>query len=314
MLYVLTAADLGAVGPDVWDGWKCQVLTDLYHRAMQQLAGDSPATTIDTAFEGRRAEIRQRLGGEGDDAWFGRHIDALTPGYLSAASAGRQRSTCVCCTTFRPAASARGPLRGEHGHAADHRRHERDRRPRHLPQADRRADEPRPGNPLGPNSYARRRTGARPLLGPRSGLRRRTAVDRIEQSTARWSSRCGSPSDHSTLPSATKWTTAAALRTPGPKPQIRVNSDNSTSDRYTIIDVFAYDRTGLLYSVTRALFELGLSVWRAKISTYLDPVLDVFYVTDQDNQKIEDQERLDAIKRRMMEVGRKRCKHENDKQ
>ena len=44
MLYVLTACDLGAVGPDVWDGWKSQVLTDLYHRAMQQLAGDSPAT------------------------------------------------------------------------------------------------------------------------------------------------------------------------------------------------------------------------------------------------------------------------------
>src|SRR5262249_28660936 len=83
MLYVLTAADLGAVGPDVWDGWKCQVLTDLYHRAMQQLAGDSPATTIDTVFEGRRAEIRQRLTSAGDDAWYGRHIDALTPGYLS---------------------------------------------------------------------------------------------------------------------------------------------------------------------------------------------------------------------------------------
>ena len=44
MLYVLTAADLGAVGPGVWDGWKAEVLTDLYHRTMQHLAGDSPAT------------------------------------------------------------------------------------------------------------------------------------------------------------------------------------------------------------------------------------------------------------------------------
>ena len=46
---------------------------------------------------------------------------------------------------------------------------------------------------------------------------------------------------------------------PGPKPQVRVNTDNSTSDRYTIIDVFAYDRTGLLYAMARALFELGCS-------------------------------------------------------
>jgi len=37
MLFVLTAADLGAVGPDVWDGWKAEILTDLYHRTMQQL-------------------------------------------------------------------------------------------------------------------------------------------------------------------------------------------------------------------------------------------------------------------------------------
>ena len=44
----------------------------------------------------------------------------------------------------------------------------------------------------------------------------------------------------------------------GPKPQIRVNTDNSTSDRYTIIDVFAYDRTGLLYAVTRTLVRTGL--------------------------------------------------------
>ena len=47
MLYVLTAADLGAVGPEVWDGWKTEVVTDLYHRTMQHLAGDSPETTID---------------------------------------------------------------------------------------------------------------------------------------------------------------------------------------------------------------------------------------------------------------------------
>ena len=87
MLYVLTAADLGAVGPDVWDGWKSQVLTDLYHRAMQQLAGDSPATTTDHLFERKRDEIRACLSGEADEAWYARHIDTLTSGYLSATPA-----------------------------------------------------------------------------------------------------------------------------------------------------------------------------------------------------------------------------------
>ncbi len=98
------------------------------------------------------------------------------------------------------------------------------------------------------------------------------------------------------------WKSGEQRKMLGPKPQIRVNTDNSTSDHYTIIDVFAYDRTGLLYAVTRTLFELGCSVWRAKIATYLDQVLNVFYVTDQDNDKIEDQGRLDTIRLRLLEV------------
>ena len=48
------------------------------------------------------------------------------------------------------------------------------------------------------------------------------------------------------------WNSGEQRKMLRPKPQIRVNTDNSTSDRYTIIDVFAYDRTGLLYAVTRA--------------------------------------------------------------
>ncbi|HYW79962.1 MAG TPA: HD domain-containing protein, partial [Thermoguttaceae bacterium] len=34
MLFVLTAADLTAVGPDVWDDWKAQVVGDLFERTM----------------------------------------------------------------------------------------------------------------------------------------------------------------------------------------------------------------------------------------------------------------------------------------
>ena len=68
----------------------------------------------------------------------------------------------------------------------------------------------------------------------------------------------------------------------------RVRTDNGTSDRYTIIDVFAHDRVGLLYTITRTLFELGLSVWLAKIGTHLDQVVDVFYVTDNLGRKITD--------------------------
>jgi [protein-PII] uridylyltransferase len=90
------------------------------------------------------------------------------------------------------------------------------------------------------------------------------------------------------------------LKVPGV--QTRVNIDNSTSENFTILDIFAHDRTGLLFAVTRTLFELGLSVARSKVSTYLDQVVDVFYVTDQDQTKIESPDRLGEIHRRLLEV------------
>src|SRR4029079_14976353 len=61
----------------------------------------------------------------------------------------------------------------------------------------------------------------------------------------------------------------------------RVTIDNTTAERFTIVAAFAYDKMGLLYAITRTLFELSLSVSTAKIGTYLDQVVDVFYVTDQ---------------------------------
>src|SRR3970282_1738841 len=75
-----------------------------------------------------------------------------------------------------------------------------------------------------------------------------------------------------------------------------VQVDNETSDRATIIDIFAEDRQGLLYIITRAIFTLGLSVQAARISTRLDQVADVFYVTDSKGGKVTDPDRLEAVR------------------
>jgi [protein-PII] uridylyltransferase len=98
------------------------------------------------------------------------------------------------------------------------------------------------------------------------------------------------------------WQTGSHRRVRVPGVPTRVQIDNSTSSGLTIIDVFSHDRPGLLYAVTRTLFELELSVARAKIGTFLDQVVDVFYVTDRQNCKIRDEGRLDEIRRRLAEV------------
>jgi len=93
-----------------------------------------------------------------------------------------------------------------------------------------------------------------------------------------------------------------------------VKVDNETCDRSTIVDVFADDTQGLLYAITRSIFQLGLSVQAARISTRIDDdikqslrtigkhqVADVFYVTDQQGAKIEDHSRLEAIRETIKE-------------
>jgi [protein-PII] uridylyltransferase len=84
-------------------------------------------------------------------------------------------------------------------------------------------------------------------------------------------------------------------RTVFPDLPARVRIDNSTSDRFTILDIFARDRLGLLFTISRTLFEMNLSVAVAKIGTYLDQVVDVFYVTDQSGKKISDEARLQEV-------------------
>ncbi|RMH04356.1 MAG: [protein-PII] uridylyltransferase [Nitrospirae bacterium] len=75
-----------------------------------------------------------------------------------------------------------------------------------------------------------------------------------------------------------------------------VQIDNETSDQYTIIDVFADDCQGLLYVIARTLFELHLAVHAARISTRLDQVVDVFYVTDARGAKIDGAEACEVIR------------------
>ena len=76
----------------------------------------------------------------------------------------------------------------------------------------------------------------------------------------------------------------------------RVVIDNDSSERFTIIDVFADDRRGLLYVIASALLEMGLSVSLAKIATHVDQVLDVFYVTSREGVKLQDEQRLEEIR------------------
>ncbi len=94
-----------------------------------------------------------------------------------------------------------------------------------------------------------------------------------------------------------RWNPFAPQTAPATIHPVRVIVDNETSRQATILEVFAHDSPGLLFSVAKAIFEAGLSVQAARIGTYLDQVVDAFHVTGQDGGKLTDPERIAALRR-----------------
>ena len=82
----------------------------------------------------------------------------------------------------------------------------------------------------------------------------------------------------------------------------RVLIDNKASATHTVIEVNGRDRSGLLFEVTNALTELGLSIGTAKIATYGERVVDVFYVKDVFGHKIDEEHKLKRIRERLLAV------------
>ena len=269
---------------------------------MQNLAGDSPATVFDELRRTRREAVRACLGPDKDDPWYNIHIEALTPEYLNAAS---PQQAAADLQLLRQLKKGDVIAVGQY-----------------LPDTNVCQYTIATSEQITPGIF-HKLTGA---LSSR-GLEIRSAQihtlvdglvldrfwvhdpdfagqphpDRIEQIQQALVQSLKSPGVNPPTFRRT-WTSGGRRPIKVPGVQTRVNADNSTSDAYTILDIFAHDRTGLLYAITRKLFELGLSVARAKIGTYLDQVVDVFYVTDQNGRKIEDTDRLDEIRSRVLEV------------
>ncbi len=82
----------------------------------------------------------------------------------------------------------------------------------------------------------------------------------------------------------------------------KVVFDNETVDRYTILSVFAYDHSGLLYRIAAMLGEKKVVLHFAKIDTHLDQIADVFYVSEVDGSKIVNSQRRREIREALLDA------------
>ncbi|MBC8021327.1 MAG: [protein-PII] uridylyltransferase [Methyloceanibacter sp.] len=84
------------------------------------------------------------------------------------------------------------------------------------------------------------------------------------------------------------------------EPQVVI--DNTLSDALTVIEVNGLDRPGLLYDVTREISDLNLDIASAHIATFGEKAVDVFYVTDLTGKKISSKSRESAIRERLLKA------------
>ncbi len=304
LLYVLTCADLAAVGPGVLNHWKLQLLTELYRRSLPHVAGDAPGPGSREWLQRRRGEVRglaaRYIDSPDHAVWWDRQIAVLPPSYL------HPESIDVVLEELNR-------LRG-----LSHR--EAVASGRYLPELDTVAYTVGAYEAITPGVFhkltgALTSKGLHILSAEINTLADGLVLDRFfvqdldfsgEPPAERIEEVCRrlefSLQDQSGKPPTFRkmWKSANQESLDFNRLPTRVRIDNATSENSTIVDVFAHDRTGLLYTVGRTLFELNLSVRFAKIGTFLDQVVDVFYVTDCHEEKIVDEKRLQLIRQRLL--------------
>lgn len=80
----------------------------------------------------------------------------------------------------------------------------------------------------------------------------------------------------------------------------KVVFDNDASDTYTVIEVYATNQPGIAYGISRTLTDFQINVFRAKIGTRSDQVVEVFYVLDCDGKKIIEKDFIEEIRQSLL--------------
>lgn len=300
MLYVLTAADLMAVSPDNWTAWKADLLAELYQRTIRHLSDAGDVIVSESDLQERREAALAALQRELGESTPLERFRTLPAGYLLATD-----SSTMLRELYWLAALGDRPFEAHVEHRADQGTDT--------------------WTVLTRESVAKgifhRLTGALTSQGleilaaqiytlPDGLIIDRFVVRDPYDAEETHSERV------SAIHNAIGMSLTAAVfrptfprrwdsgsRNPAvPRPRVRVEIDNSSLTEFTLVEVFANDRPGLLYDMSRTLYEAGCSVWRAKIGTFLDQVVDVFYLTGSSGEKIEDAAFLARLKENLSAV------------
>jgi len=295
LLTVLTVCDIRGVGPGVWNNWKAQLLRSLYRDTRDVLSGASDRESRADRVERARAALAAALPDWSQDRlaaevarhyphyWLG--LDTATQAVFAdmAAEPGQGVKTRFMADESRDATKACLYM-------PDH-----------------------------PGLFSRM-AGAFALAGADVvDARTYTTTDGMACSTFWIQDQEGHPFDATRLPrlkslidrtlsgEVVAQTALEKKERVRPREQsftvpTRIVFDNDGSELYTIVEVNARDRRGLLHALTRTLANLNLNIFSAIIATYGEHAVDVFYVKDLFGLKIGSPAKQRLIERRLTEA------------
>ncbi|WP_026840946.1 [protein-PII] uridylyltransferase [Citrifermentans bremense] len=301
MLYLLTYADIKAVGPEVWTEWKALLLQELYEKAFRVLergdfkleaSGDRVRRVKKTVFELLADDYPGQLVKDELQALSTRHLLSYSPEVIAAHvrtllrlpkdqlvvqlahEVDKGYTNCTVCTYDVPglfsmitgvvAANGMNILGAQI----------------HTNTNEKVLDILQVGSPQGfviteESRWTRFQNDLRQVL----------------EGKVKVSALVAKRHRPSILSEKAKPTVPA-----------RVEIDNEVSSDYTVIDIYAHDKIGLLYGITSTLTRLGLYIGVSKISTKVDQVADVFYVKDIFGQKIMNPGKLEEIRKELLDA------------
>ena len=294
LLLILTIVDIRAVGPGTWNGWKRQLLTDLYEAAEEVLRLGHKQRGRTERIAAKQRALQAALGwgddrfaafvrrfpeaywvAEPDDvlAHNARLIDAAGGAPLAIDAQvypGRGATLVSVHAADHPGLFYRiaGAIHVAGGNIIDARIH--------TTRDGMAIDNFLVQDPLGrpfddPGQLARLKSGIADALANRGKL-----ADRLVAK-----------------PMARPRADAFAI-------QANVLVDNRASNRFTVVEINARDRPALLNQLALALFQSKVTIHSAHVATYGERAVDTFYLTDLTGDKIADGARVRTLERRLL--------------
>ena len=295
-LAILTAVDIRAVGPGVWNSWKGQLLGELYEGAQERLrlghkrrgrkqrvaARRAAVHALLNEKQGDQEQLVDTVGALMSDAyWIAEPEDVIARNFLQFEKARRlgESLSIECATDEERGATSVTVIAQDHPglfyriaggiHLAgatiiDARIHTA-------------SDGTAIDNFLVQDRHRQPFREADPIERLKKGIgdALMAKVELVQKLAAR-------PLRHS--------------RSKAFKIAPTVTFDNHASNRFTVIEVSARDRPALLNRLAYALFQANLIVHSAHITAYGESAADTFYVTDLLGGKIDSPERLSEIR------------------